>query len=97
MTVSCQDWKEELVEPWWLQYNTYANILIKHCQFHPSYFPTGGGLACDTEILLSFCACGPVALLLITTVSLLELSQSTLLIGTMEEFMFPVTFMQGME
>lgn len=96
MTVSCQDWKEELVEPWRLQYTTYANVLIKQCQFHPSYFPTGVGLACDTEILLSFCAYGVVALL-ITNVCLLDLSQSTLLTGNMEEFMLSVTFMQGIE
>lgn len=98
MGVSCQDWKEELVEPWWLQYNTYANILIKLCQFQPCYFPTGVSLARDKEILLSFCAYGAVALLyLITTVCLLELSQSPSLIGNMEEFVLSVTFMQGME
>lgn len=63
VAVSCQDWKAESIVPWQLQDDTYANISIEHCQLHPCSFPAGVGLACGTEILLSFKAYGAAALL----------------------------------
>lgn len=63
MTVSCQDRKRESVAPWRQEDDTYANISIKQCLLHPTYFPTGIGLASGTEILLSFSAYGAAPLL----------------------------------
>lgn len=94
----CQDWKGESVAPWRLRDDTYANISIKQCHFHLSYFPCWCKFGIwHRNLTFIQCVLYRTSSFLITTVCPLKASQPPSPSGNMEAFMFSVTFIQDME